>query len=135
MFLSSSSTSITTWLIPIALGIILGLLIASRKNNDYTKIIYLEPEEFRLNMRKGQLLDIRKDDEFKKGRINGSRNFPKRSAFQNLHLLRNDQAIFLYADKDHGMIKSVAKKFIKKGYSPVYILKGGFENWEFTVKK
>ncbi len=133
MFIAITNT--LSWVIAIVLGIVLGLLIASNKGKEYDKnIIFLVPEEFRNNMRKGQLLDIRKEESFDAGRINGSRNFPGRSAFQNLHQLRTDQAVFLYADSDWGKIRRVAKKFVRKGYKPVYILRGGFANWEFNVK-
>lgn len=133
MFLAITNTM--SWIIAIVLGIVLGLLIASNKSKEYDKnIIYLIPEEFRLNMRKGQLLDIRKDEAYNAGHINGSRNFPKRSSFQNLHLLRIDQAVFLYGQTDRGTIRSVAKKFVRKGYKPIYVLKGGLKGWEFPLK-
>ncbi len=133
MFLAN--TNLASWLIPISFGLLLGFLIATKKQNNYDNIIYVEAEDFRMNMRKGQLIDIRPEDQFSQGRINGSRNFPRKQAFANLSQLRTDQAVFLYGKNDKGIVKKVAKKFIKKGFPRVYVLKGGFEDWEYNVKK
>lgn len=132
MFLSSFE--ISSFILPIVLGISIGLLIAFKRNSAGLKLIYLEAEEFRANMRKGQLLDIREKEVFTKERINGSRNFPKKEIFQNLHLIRKDQPIFLYAETEKGLIKNVGKKLMKKGYRPVYVLIGGLDNWPFPKK-
>lgn len=132
MFLSSFEFS--SFILPIVLGISIGLLIAFKRNSAGLKLIYLEAEEFRANMRKGQLLDIREKEVFTKERINGSRNFPKKEIFQNLHLIRKDQPIFLYSDTEKGLIKTVGKKLMKKGYRPVYVLIGGLDNWPFPKK-
>jgi rhodanese-related sulfurtransferase len=132
MFLSSFQ--ITDYLIPIGIGIALGLLLAFRRSRASIKPIYLEAEEFRANMRKGQLIDIRSKDAFLESRINGSRNFPNREVFQSLHLIRNDQPIFIYNNNHNSKIKSIAKKLMRKGYQPVYILIGGLDNWPFPKK-
>jgi rhodanese-related sulfurtransferase len=132
MFLAEFN--ITEWLLPIGLGLLIGALIAFKRNSGNIKLIYLEPEEFRANMRKGQLIDIRTKDAYDNEKINGSRNFPKRELLGNLYKIRTDQPVFLYADRDKGAIKSVGKKLMKKGYRPVYVLKGGFENWPFVKK-
>ncbi len=131
MFLAS----VLEWILPIGIGLLVGVLISTRKKYDFSKIIELAPEEFRLNMRKGQLLDIRTEELYKTKKINGSRNFPKRSAFQSLHKFRKDQAIFLYDESNSYLAKTVAKKFIKKGFRPVYLLKGGLDTWPFNLKE
>lgn len=127
--------AVTEWLIPISVGLLAGILISSRKRHDYSQLIYLESEEFRLNMRKGQLLDLRKKEEFESKKINGSRNFPNRSLFAELHKLRKDQAVFIYDNSGSNPVKNVGKKLIKKGFKPVYILKGGLESWPFNIKE
>ncbi|OQX94126.1 MAG: hypothetical protein B6I17_00270 [Tenericutes bacterium 4572_104] len=132
MFLSIND--VMNWLLPISLGLLLGYYIATRKKTDPDSIIIMNPEEFRNNMRKGQLFDIRKEEEFKKSKINGSRNFPKRSLLASLYKIRKDQAVFLYSDTDKGVVKKVANKLSKKGYNPIYILKGGFNEWPFSKK-
>ncbi|MDD3126420.1 MAG: rhodanese-like domain-containing protein [Candidatus Izemoplasmatales bacterium] len=128
-------TSIWSWILPIALGLGLGIVLATRKNHDYTKIIVLNAEDFRLNMRKGQLIDIRSEAEFAIKRINGSRNFPKKTIYQNIFRLRVDQPIFLYDKTQSKMLKAVSRKLVRKGFHPVYVLAGGLEKWQFSVKE
>ncbi|MFA7075926.1 MAG: rhodanese-like domain-containing protein [Candidatus Izemoplasmatales bacterium] len=125
---------VTDYIIPIILGVGIGLVIAFWRNSKGIKATYLVPEDFRANMRKGQLIDIRSKEEFTKERINGSRNFPKRTVFQSMHLLRADQPVFIYANQDKGIVKAVGRKLMKKGFHTVYILSGGFENWPYPKK-
>ena len=132
MFLAEFN--ITEWILPISLGILVGALIAFKRNSGSVKLIYLNPEEFRANMRKGQLIDIRDKEAYEKEKINGSRNFPKRELLGNLFKIRADQPVFLYGDTDKGKVKAVGKKLMKKGYRPVYVLKDGFLNWPFVKK-
>ncbi len=131
MFLNT----VWTWVLPIGLGLVLGLLISMRKNHDYSQIILLKPEDFRLNMRKGQLIDIRSHEAFEAKRINGSRNFEKMSLFASLHKFRKDQAIFLVDESNNLHVKKVSRKLIKKGYHPVYVLETGIEKYPFSLKE
>lgn len=127
--------AIQEWIWPIVLGISLGLLIAyARNRKGKGSYLLLDAEEFRKNMRRGQLIDIRPEDAYQEEKINGSRNYPKKQVFQNLYLLRTDQPIFLYGQADNGPVKSVAKKLLRKGYYPVYVLKGGLKDWPFPKK-
>lgn len=126
---------VLNWLLPILLGLFIGFLIATRGNkNTGDNVIDMTANDFNSNMRKGQLIDIRKQEDYESSKILGSRNFPKREILGNLYRLRTDQAVFLYGDSDRGQIRQIAKKLVKKGYKPVYILKGGFENWPFIKK-
>lgn len=131
MFLAS----VWEWVLPIGLGLVVGIMITMRKKYDFSQIVFLEPDEFRLNMRKGQLIDIRREADFNHRRINGSRNFPNRSVFSSLSRLRRDQAIFLYDEFGKNAVKRVAKTLIKKGFHPVYVLKNGLEKWPFSLKE
>jgi len=132
MFLTEFN--ISEYLIPIGLGVTIGLVIAFWRNSRGLKVTYLSPEDFRANMRKGQLIDLRSKDDFAKERINGSRNFPKREILANLHQIRPDQPVFLYGDKDKGQIVAVGRKLMKKGFRPVYVLTGGFTEWPYPKK-
>lgn len=137
MFLSDlGSQSALSWFLIIGSGLLLGWFIATRRNNfdNKNQVIDLSAEDFRANMRKGQLIDIRTEEDYAVEKILGSRNFPKRSITQNLFKLRTDQAVFIYDNNDKGRIRSVANKLVKKGYKPVYILKEGFSNWPFIKK-
>ncbi len=123
------------WALAIGLGLVIGVIFATRKKYDFSQIILLKPDEFRLNMRKGQLLDIRSEADFTKGRINGSRNFPKRTMSGNLYKFRTDQPVFLYDQTNSGLVRSLARKLIKKGFHPVYLLEDGFVKWPFSIKE
>ncbi|HAQ57108.1 MAG TPA: hypothetical protein DCR44_06925 [Acholeplasmatales bacterium] len=123
------------WAWPISVGLLAGLLIATRKHYDYSKIVTLAPEEFRLNMRRGQLVDLRSETAFDAKRINGARNFPKRELFGQLNKLRADMPVFLYDDHQGALVKAVAKKLVRKKFQPIYVLKGGFSAWHFAVKE
>jgi rhodanese-related sulfurtransferase len=126
---------IWSWLLPIGLGLALGLLIAMRKKYDYSQIILLKAEEFRANMRKGQLIDIRPTVEFNKRRINGSRNFEKMSLFSSLHKIRKDQPVFLYDQQESTHLKRVSKKLLRKGFHPIYVLSSGLQHYPFPLKE
>jgi rhodanese-related sulfurtransferase len=127
--------AIQDWIWPIVLGLSLGFLIAfARNKKGKGNLLLLEADEFRKNMRRGQLIDVRPEQDYSQEKINGSRNYPKKQVFQNLYLLRTDQPIFLYGEKDNGIVKKVGKKLLRKGYYPVYVLKGGLEAWPFPKK-
>ena len=127
--------AIMDWVIPIAAGLLIGLVFAMRKNIDVTQIVVLDTEEFRLTMRKGQLIDLRKEEDYHKKHVSGAKNFPKRSIFQNLSKLRADQAIFLISYSHKGSVYSISKKLLKKGFHRVYILKDGLKNWNYPLKE
>lgn len=134
MFLAE--TDIWTWILPIGLGLAAGWLIArGRQNKNNDSVMLLEADDFNKNMRKGQLIDIRDTDDWKSAKINGSRNFPKRSIISDRFKLRNDLPVFLYEEKGHSKAKSVANKLARKGFNPVYVLKEGFEEWPFQKKR
>jgi rhodanese-related sulfurtransferase len=123
------------WVLPIGLGLVLGVLISLRRKHDYSQIVLLKSDEFRANMRKGQLIDIRKEDEFQAKRINGSRNFPKMSLSASLHKIRKDQPIFLYDHANGPIMRRLSRKLIRKGFHPVYVLQGGIQHYPFPLKE
>lgn len=130
-----AETNIWQWILPISLGLMVGVLFSLRRRYDYSQVIELEAEEFRLNMRKGQLVDIRSAEAYKGRKINGSRNFPKASLFANLGRFRHDQAVFVYDEDASRQLRQVGRKLLRKGFKPVYLLKGGLKNWTFPLKE
>ncbi|MGD9909946.1 MAG: rhodanese-like domain-containing protein [Candidatus Izemoplasmatales bacterium] len=123
------------WAVPVAAGLLIGILFATRKNVDTSQIIVLDIEEFRHNMRKGQLIDIRSNEAYAKSHISGAKNFPKKSVFGELSKLRADMAIFIVAESDKGLANSVARKLYKKGFKPIYILQKGLSSWNYPLKE
>jgi rhodanese-related sulfurtransferase len=109
----------------IVIGLSIGLLLSRNKNVDYDSIFTIKEADFLKNMRKGQLIDIRKKDAFEKDKIKGARNFKVSKITGKYTPLRKDLPIFLYC-KNGKKSKRVAKKLSKANYKTIYILEGGF---------
>jgi len=119
---------IWSYVIAIIIGALVGLIIVSRKNNDYSSIHIINKKDFQDNMRKGQLIDVRKKDKFEENKIKGARNFKKSQFSAKYTKLRKDQSIYIYCSNGKTSFKS-AKKLIKAGYSNVYVLENGFQEY------
>ncbi len=127
--------AVIDWVLPIVLGLLIGILLSTRKKHDFTQVHVMKAEEFAQGMRKGQLIDIRSDEAYKHVRINGSRHFAKRSVLANLPKFRKDQPVYLYDETLSPQLKNIAKAMIRKGFKPVYLLEGGLEKWPYSVKE
>jgi rhodanese-related sulfurtransferase len=123
------------WILPIVLGLLLGILLSTRKKHDYTQIQTLPADQFAQNMRKGQLIDARTEEQFKAGHILGSRHYPKQSVFDHLSKMRRDQPIYLIVDAKAVFASALARKLIRKGFRPVYLLEGGLEKWPYPLRE
>lgn len=126
------------WIVNIILLLILLGLVAF---NFYPSLLVkrsakmLTQEEFSEGMRKAQVIDVREKDAFNSGHILGARNFPYYSMLkQSYQSLRKDQPIYIYDQKKATSAKA-ANFLRKKGYTDLYILKGGFEDWSGKIKK
>lgn len=95
---------------------------------------WLEEADFRENMRKAQVIDLREKPEFKAGHIMGARNMPYTTFKESLPSLRHDQPIYLYDQKKTMSIRA-ANVLRKKEFNNVFILKGGYDGWTGRVKK
>lgn len=123
------------------INIILGAILLWMGGNElYLRLMAkksaktITEEEFREIMRKGQIIDVREKDTFDAGHILGARNIPY-STFKQTHAsLRKDLPVFLYDQKKTLSIRS-ANILRKNGYTDVYILKGGYNNWTGKIKK
>ena len=94
---------------------------------------YLNEADFANVMRKGQLIDIRKKDEFEAGHINGSRNIPIGTLNKSLGKLRSDQPIYLVCANGKAS-KRATMLLISKDFTNVYALKGGITAWSKPLK-
>ena len=120
-------------IIAIILGIILGLFIMMRRESKKA-VVNLSEKEFVENMRKGQLVDLRKKEEFDQGHINGARNIPFVMLTRNPGKLRRDLPIYLYCEKGK-VCKRAALVLYGKGYENINQLEGGLTNWTGPLKK
>ena len=120
----------TIWsaIIAIVLGVGIGLLIVARKNVDHSTIHIINKEDFQSNMRKGQLIDVRKKDEFNQNKIKGARNFKVGQISGKFSKLRRDQSIYIYCNNGRKSHRA-AKKMTKQSFKNIYVLKGGFDNY------
>ena len=112
--------------IAVVLGLGLGWIMVRNQNTDYSKITVLKRDDFVQNMRKGQLVDIRKKAQFEEDKIKGARNFKMNTLTSKTTKLRRDQAIYVYCQNGRKS-KSAARKLIRKNYNIVYVLEGGFD--------
>lgn len=94
----------------------------------------LENSEFKKNLRKKQLIDVREKDEFDAGHILGARSMPFFEIKQRHIELRKDQPIYLYEDGTYAAYRA-AIELKKQGFEDLYVLKGGYENWDGRIKK
>ena len=94
----------------------------------------LENSEFKKNLRKKQLIDVREKDEFDAGHILGARSMPFYEIKQRHIELRKDQPIYLYEDGTYAAYRA-AIELKKQGFEDLYVLKGGYENWDGRIKK
>lgn len=91
-------------------------------------------EEFKENMRKAQVVDVRGKDDFDAGHILGARNIPYLQMKQRANELRKDQPIYLYDEKKTLSARS-AIILKKQGYQNLYVLKGGYADWDGKIKR
>ncbi len=95
--------------------------------------VKLETEEFKLHMRKGQLVDVRTKSEYNTGHINGARNISIQGISREYGKLRKDQAIYLYCAT--GKRSSRAAIYLRsKGFTDVFELKNGLKAWDGPLK-
>ncbi len=122
--------------IPVIIGLTIGFLVLNLQKNKNVKVNSLEVQAFKKNMRKGQLIDIRKDKQFKSDKIKGARNFSvKYIKSKNQTKIRKDKPVYLYCGNG-SQSKKAAKKLGRKGFNEVYVLEGGLEAYnQETVKK
>lgn len=119
----SDISSIT---IAIVLGLSLGWLLTRNKNTDLSGVHVINKEDFTKNMRRGQLIDIRKKADFEKDKIKGARNFRMSSLTSKYSKIRKDLPVYLYCENGK-YSKRAAKKLARSEYKSVYVLDGGFQ--------
>lgn len=95
----------------------------------------IEQEEFRQGMRSAQVIDVRESSEYKRRHIMGARNIPASQAKVSLASLRKDKPIYLYENGKPQLAGNVALMLKKNGYTDLYILKKGLNEWTGKIKE
>lgn len=93
----------------------------------------LENDEFRKDIRRVQLIDVRDTADFDVGHILGARNIPYLELKQRYVELRRDQPIYLYEQGEYLAYKA-AIDLKKQGFEDLFVLKEGFETWDGRTK-
>lgn len=130
-FISNMSTfALILWIILILWGIWELIQYFRRKRS----AVALESEEFKKDLRKKQLIDVREKDEFDAGHILGARNIPFFEIKQRYVELRKDQPIYLYEAGTYAAYRA-AIELRKHGFEDLFVLKAGYDNWEGRIKR
>ncbi|WP_457853118.1 rhodanese-like domain-containing protein [Staphylococcus ursi] len=93
----------------------------------------LNQEEFQEGIRKAQVIDLREKADYDYGHIIGARNIPMTMFRQRHQGLRKDQPIYL-VDANGIASYRAARTLKKKGYTNLYMLKGGYKKWTGKIK-
>jgi rhodanese-related sulfurtransferase len=115
--------------IAVVAGLGIGWLLVRNKNVDFSKMHVINVEDFKNNMRKGQLVDIRKNVVYEQEHIKGARNFKPSTLTTKYSKLRKDQSVYLYCQNGRKS-KRVARKMIRKDFGDIFILDGGYDNYK-----
>lgn len=115
-----------------ALGVVAVLLIVNEMSGAITGEKRLSPlEAVRLiNDRAALVLDVRTTADYKKGHILNALNVPQAKLAERLNELGKDRArpIVVYCALG-GVAAQASHQMKKAGFSEVYPLKGGLNNW------
>lgn len=105
----------------------------SCKKEQDPKITVITPEEmqFFLESDNVQLIDVRKQEEFDKGHIEGAQNidFFSPTFFDDISKLDKEKPVYLYCHSGKRSAKC-AEKMIEIGFVKIYDLEGGLSKWK-----
>ncbi|EIE3614963.1 rhodanese-like domain-containing protein [Staphylococcus pseudintermedius] len=116
--------------------IVLALVIIWMATNfiiNKRSVTELNQEEFQEGIRKAQVIDLREKADYDYGHIIGARNIPMTMFRQRYQGLRKDQPIYL-VDANGIASYRAARTLKKKGYTNLYMLKGGYKKWTGKIK-
>lgn len=135
MFLGAASNILTDilWVI-LAFAIVWAVTWGVNRYRMHHYATVLKEDDFQAGMRKAQVIDVRSANDFKKGHILGARNLPYAYLRQQYAEIRPDLPVYLY-DAGTSVSAQAAKFLSKKGFQKLYILDGGYLNWQGKTKK
>jgi rhodanese-related sulfurtransferase len=111
-----------TFLIPVVVGVSLGLILVVVRDWIKTPVQPLDEKTFTESMRKGQLIDVRKPAAFEQSHIKGARNFSLRAMVSKSQAkVRKDLPIYL-VHQTAFKAKRAAKKLGGRGFKTVFYL-------------
>lgn len=121
-----------TLIVLIALALVIIWMVTNFIINKRS-VTELNQEEFQEGIRKAQVIDLREKADYDYGHIIGARNIPMTMFRQRYQGLRKDQPIYL-VDANGIASYRAARTLKKKGYTNLYMLKGGYKKWTGKIK-
>lgn len=121
------------WYIALIVLVLIIIYMAINYSLNKRAVKELDQNEFHKGLRKAQVIDLREKDDFDYGHIIGARNIPM-SVFRTRYQgLRKDQPIY-FCDANGVASFRAARMMKKKGYTELFMLKGGYKKWTGKVK-
>ncbi len=120
----------------VVVGVLLGQWFSNKtmKKKMYNRVQVIPLETFKKNMRKGQLVDIRKKELYEKEKIKGARNFSTRFLKNKKQtLVRKDQDLYLYCQNGKKSRKA-ARKLLTRFPKNIFVLEGGYNTYKSQSK-
>ena|SRR5690606_36041199 len=118
----------------IILGLVFIIVLSSCEKEDKGDIQVITSEEMQtlLELEDVQFIDVRSEDEYKKGYIEGSQNidFNSPTFDEDINKLDKTKPVILYC-RSGGRSADCAKKLKDAGFVKIYDLKGGITQWQF----
>jgi rhodanese-related sulfurtransferase len=122
-----------TWIIIGLILLALIVYIAVNYSINRKAVTELSQDDFQAGLRRAQVIDLREKADYDYGHIVGARNIPM-SIFRTRMLgLRKDQPIY-FVDKNGIQCYRAARLLKKKGYNNLFMLKGGYKEWNGRIK-
>jgi len=109
------------YILPILVGLGVGLLFLIIKDWFSIKVNPLDPESFKNSMRKGQLIDLRSPQDYQNNHIKGARNFKLSVIKKDQSKVRKDLPVYLYHESP-SKAKKAARRLGLNGYISVFYL-------------
>ncbi|MDF7627033.1 rhodanese-like domain-containing protein [Lactobacillaceae bacterium L1_55_11] len=121
---------VVVWLAIYLVNALLTSFLAKRR----AQVVGTEDFASQFAEQKGQMIDVRESDSYKRSHIMGARNIPVLNFSQGKSGLRTERPVFIYGDGVRGASR-VAGILKKQGFkrNQLYILKGGFA--QFSGRK
>ncbi|UXV33550.1 rhodanese-like domain-containing protein [Mammaliicoccus sciuri] len=121
------------WYIALIVLVLIIIYMAINYSLNKRAVKELDQNEFHKGLRKAQVIDLREKTDFDYGHIIGARNIPM-SVFRTRYQgLRKDQPIY-FCDTNGVASYRAARTMKKKGYTELFMLKGGYKKWTGKVK-
>lgn len=118
----------------IILGLVFTIVLGSCEKEDKGDIQVITSEEMQslLELEDVQFIDVRSEEEHKKGYIEGSQNidFNSPTFDDDINKLDKTKPVILYC-RTGGRSADCAKKLKDAGFVKIYDLKGGITQWQF----